>query len=136
MFLHREHDAQDERVDEETRTRCDIIVAKHRNGETGKVTVRWHGEYTTFTDLNERKSTTINVPPPTEFKDNFIIASDSESIGDGPPMSNELPIEPPLSRKEKTTDFRQIDKVVDNEDFTDVFDIVPPNKNDDGEDII
>ena len=136
MFLHREHDAQDERVDEETRTRCDIIVAKHRNGETGKVTVRWHGEYTTFTDLNERKSTTINVPPPTEFKDNFIIASDSESIGDEPPMSNELPIEPPLSRKEKTTDFRQIDKVVDNEDFTDVFDIVPPNKNDDGEDII
>ena len=54
IFLHREHDKDDMTVDEDTRTKCDLIVAKHRNGSTGTVTVRWHGEYTTFTDLYEK----------------------------------------------------------------------------------
>lgn len=72
MFLHREHNPNDQSVDEDTRTKCDIIVAKHRNGSTDTVTVRWHGEYTTFTDLYEKSSTTaINITEPS-FKDSFI----------------------------------------------------------------
>ena len=77
MFLHREHDVNDQTVDEDTRTKCDIIVAKHRNGRTDTVTVRWNGAYTTFTDLNakpedktERKAT--------QFKTNFIGAEEAE----------------------------------------------------------
>jgi hypothetical protein len=72
MFLHREHNPNDQSVDEDTRTKCDIIVAKHRNGSTDTVTVRWHGEYTTFTDLYEKSDDrVVNITEPT-FKNNFI----------------------------------------------------------------
>lgn len=32
----------------------ELIIAKHRNGRTGTVKLRWIGEYTTFVNLNER----------------------------------------------------------------------------------
>ena len=31
---------------------CDIIIAKHRNGETGKIQLKWRGEFTTFVNLD------------------------------------------------------------------------------------
>ncbi|MBQ3494562.1 MAG: replicative DNA helicase [Clostridia bacterium] len=39
---------------------CELIIAKHRNGETGKVKMRWVGEYTTFVDENKRFEPRIN----------------------------------------------------------------------------
>ena len=32
----------------------DLITAKHRNGRTGTVKLRWIGEYTTFVNLGEK----------------------------------------------------------------------------------
>lgn len=51
MFLYRKHDLHDDTVSMEERTRTQIIVSKHRNGEVGDVDVRWHGEFTTFEDI-------------------------------------------------------------------------------------
>ena len=33
---------------------CELIIAKHRNGETGKVKMRWIGEYTAFVDKDKK----------------------------------------------------------------------------------
>lgn len=33
---------------------CELIVAKHRNGETGSVKMKWIGEYVTFIDANKQ----------------------------------------------------------------------------------
>lgn len=106
IFLHREHAPSDMTVDEDTRTKCDLIVAKHRNGRTDKVTVRWHGEYTTFTDLYEnRRDAEIEARQPS-FADHFT-GVDDENVGtyaenpdvpDLPPMDE---VEPPAERKGK-----------------------------------
>ncbi len=72
IFLHRKHKPNDLTVDEDTRTRCDLIVAKHRNGALGTITVRWHGEYTTFTDLNEQTTYTQNEAPEPIFRTSFV----------------------------------------------------------------
>ena len=53
LFIHREYDSRDESVPEDVRNRVEIHVAKHRNGETGKVPVMWKGKYTSFEDINE-----------------------------------------------------------------------------------
>lgn len=106
IFLHREYAPSDMTVDEDTRTKCDLIVAKHRNGRTDKVTVRWHGEYTTFTDLYEnRRDAEIEARQPS-FTDHFT-GVDDENVGtyaenpdvpDLPPMDE---VEPPAERKGK-----------------------------------
>jgi replicative DNA helicase len=53
LFIYREHDARDESVAENVRNRVEIHVAKHRNGEMGRVPVMWKGMYTTFEDIND-----------------------------------------------------------------------------------
>lgn len=106
IFLHREHAPSDMTVDEDTRTKCDLIVAKHRNGRTDKVTVRWHGEYTTFTDLYEnRRDAEIEARQPS-FTDHFTGVDDENGgtyaenpdVPDLPPMDE---VEPPAERKGK-----------------------------------
>ena len=32
---------------------CELIIAKHRNGEQGVVPLRWRGEYVTFVSVNK-----------------------------------------------------------------------------------
>lgn len=77
IFLYREHDPNDQTVDEDTRTKCDLIVAKHRNGRTDKVTVRWHGEYTTFTDLYENRTDAAIEAREPKFTTHFSGADDA-----------------------------------------------------------
>ncbi len=72
IFLHRKHKPNDLTVDEDTRTRCDLIVAKHRSGALGTITVRWHGEYTTFTDLNPQTSFVEKEAPEPVFRTSFV----------------------------------------------------------------
>ena len=48
MFVHREHDANDMTVDEATRNKVKLIVAKHRNGRTDDVNLVWKGAYVSF----------------------------------------------------------------------------------------
>ncbi len=90
IFLHREVDPNDMSADEDKRTKCDLIVAKHRNGSTGTVTVRWHGEYTTFEDLNAASKSSVDERKETTFKNNFII-SDDTPIENAPPAYDAPP---------------------------------------------
>lgn len=106
IFLHREHSPTDMTVDEDTRTKCDLIVAKHRNGRTDKVTVRWHGEYTTFTDLYENRADAALEARQPAFTDHFTgveeenadTYAENHDAPDLPPMDN---VEPPTDRKAK-----------------------------------
>lgn len=101
IFLYREKKADDMSVDEDTRTKCDLIVAKHRNGRTDTVTVRWHGEYTTFTDLNEYAAP---APPREEpkYATHFSGADEAESGEyDAPLDVAPPPTEAPAARGEK-----------------------------------
>ena len=59
LFIQRKHDSFDTSVDDETRNTVHLVVAKHRNGETGRVEMRWRGEYTTFEDVDKS-----SIPPP------------------------------------------------------------------------
>ena len=36
----------------ETPGQAEVIIAKHRSGETGKVMLNWQGEYTRFSDFD------------------------------------------------------------------------------------
>ncbi|MBR2988741.1 MAG: replicative DNA helicase, partial [Clostridia bacterium] len=84
MFLHRKKDKDDLTVSEDERTRCEIMVKKHRAGAPGDFTVRWHGEFTTFTDLNEKPQIKDNSPTGPQFKNagNFEGAVERETIAD------------------------------------------------------
>ena len=44
----------------------ELIIAKHRNGETGKLTLNWIGEYVRFTDPDTFVSTDGNRATPEE----------------------------------------------------------------------
>ncbi|MDR2201261.1 MAG: replicative DNA helicase [Clostridiales bacterium] len=62
IFIYREHDPHDVSVPEETRDKTELIIAKHRNGETGRVELRWLGKYVSFADVD--KSAAVRTPPP------------------------------------------------------------------------
>ena len=40
--------------DSETADACECIIAKNRQGETGKIDLRWDGQYTRFSDVEKR----------------------------------------------------------------------------------
>ena len=50
MFLYRQYSDADREVSEDVRNKVQLIVAKHRNGETGTVDLRWRGSYVSFED--------------------------------------------------------------------------------------
>lgn len=150
MFLHREHNPNDLSVDEDTRTKCDIIVAKHRNGRTDTVTVRWHGEFTTFTDLYEKSSKkAVDYMTEPNFKTNFSGADDEQVVSsDDPltPMDNLAPPPEKGARKEKVVEqLKPIEEIppfgdgpTENFSFDDPFAMpvsIAPKKKIDDEDI-
>lgn len=55
MFIHNP-EAYGDVLDAEPNIR-EIIIAKHRNGETGNIKVRWIGEFVTFIDKNKKAPT-------------------------------------------------------------------------------
>lgn len=54
MFLYRDDYYN---PDTEEQNIAEVIVAKHRNGSTGTVKLRWFGEYTKFTNLSKNEAT-------------------------------------------------------------------------------
>ncbi|MBQ8748876.1 MAG: replicative DNA helicase [Clostridia bacterium] len=51
---------------------CELIIAKHRNGEQGVVPLRWRGEYVTFVSINkdaDAESLEKTAPPTYKKKD-------------------------------------------------------------------
>lgn len=64
MFINRPDSYADYKGDKDI---CEIIIAKHRNGEQGKVNLAWHGETTTFKNLDKdanAESLQNSAPPP------------------------------------------------------------------------
>lgn len=53
LFLYNPEKYNDVPQEDEPGT-IELIIAKHRNGRTGTVKLRWIGEYTTFVNLNEK----------------------------------------------------------------------------------
>ena len=50
MFLYREGYYEPESI--EKQNICDVMIAKNRNGDLGKVTMSWLGQYTRFGELS------------------------------------------------------------------------------------
>ena len=53
LFLYNPEKYNDVPQEDEPGT-VELIIAKHRNGRTGTVKLRWIGEYTTFVNLGEK----------------------------------------------------------------------------------
>ena len=53
LFLYNPEKYNDAPQDDEPGT-IELIIAKHRNGSTGTVKLRWIGEYTTFVNLTDK----------------------------------------------------------------------------------
>ena len=67
MFVHRKYEANDLSVDEETRNRVKLIVAKHRNGRTDDVDLVWKGAYVSFEEPEFTPPTAAAVKKPEEI---------------------------------------------------------------------
>ncbi len=66
LFIYREHEPNDTSVAEDVRNKVELVIAKHRNGETGSVELKWDGPTTTFLDVDKStnmRSLERNVPP-------------------------------------------------------------------------
>ena len=53
MFLHNPEKYNDTPTEDEPGV-VELILAKHRNGATGSIKLRWIGQYTTFVGLEEK----------------------------------------------------------------------------------
>jgi replicative DNA helicase len=80
MFIFREHDSRDETIPLEERNKAEIHIAKHRNGETGRVPVVWRGQYTTFEDVDESKATKEAEKNAPKGNGNFIMGNDEPDV--------------------------------------------------------
>ncbi len=108
MFIYREFNKDDVAVDEEKRNKVELIIAKHRNGETGSVELKWDGPSVRFMDVDRSKATAQlekNIPP--ERGGGFSGMDDSGF----PPE--------PFEISEKTAE--EILAVPDNADVNDIF---------------
>ena len=66
MFIYREYDKDDPAVDEEKRNKAELLVVKHRNGETGSIELKWDGPTVRFLDVDKSRSVASlerNMPP-------------------------------------------------------------------------
>lgn len=78
MFIYRPHKETDNVSDEE-KSRVEIHIAKHRNGTTGKVPLRWRGSFVSFEDVDTRPDTdqrAASAPP--ENSGRFIMGDEEE----------------------------------------------------------
>ena len=80
IFIHRKYGQNDQSVDEETRSRVQLIIAKHRNGELGAVDVRWRGDYVTFEDVDTADYINKAVPPELGGRESFVMPDDGNQI--------------------------------------------------------
>lgn len=69
MFLHNPEKYNDTPTQDEPGV-VELILAKHRNGQTGTVKLRWIGEYTTFVNIDEK----VRIEKNPEVKDEKEVA--------------------------------------------------------------
>lgn len=95
MFIYREHDPHDQSIDAELRNKSELIIAKHRNGETGRIELRWRGEYVSFEDVDNSEYLEKSAPPESGGSGNFI-------------MDNAPPPSPPVFGVEDDSDMYEM----------------------------
>lgn len=85
MFIYREFDPNDETVEESKRNKAEIVIAKHRNGECGKVELLWDGKTVSFRDIDKSRATaSLAENAPTDNGGSFMISDDAPVFGDMP----------------------------------------------------
>ena len=83
LFIYRPHKETDAVSDEE-KNKVEIHIAKHRNGSTGKVPLRWRGSFVSFEDIDTNPETDKRAGSVPENKGNFIMGDE-----DAPPAPEE-----------------------------------------------
>ena len=81
MFIYREYDPHDLTVDENLRNKVELIIAKHRNGETGSIDLAWKGEYVSFADLDKSSYLEKSMPPEGNDGGSFSMSVDENLRG-------------------------------------------------------
>ncbi len=94
MFIYRKHASNDTSVDANTRDKVQLIVAKHRNGSTGNIDMRWCGDYVSFEDVVYSPNLEASVPP-TKTDGSFSVATEdfgnaSSLEGNSPPLASDV----------------------------------------------
>ena len=82
MFLYRQYSDADKDVSEDMRNKVQLIVAKHRNGETGTVDLRWRGSYVSFEDEETSAKAAQPSAPPQQKEEEPLEPDYSDSVTD------------------------------------------------------
>ncbi len=78
LFIHRPN-KNNESLPEEERAKVELIIAKHRNGETGTVELKWQGPFVRFVDVDNSARTRAAeaAAPPEQSGGTFVIDTDA-----------------------------------------------------------
>lgn len=112
MFIYREYKNTDTSVDEETRNKVELIIAKHRNGSTGKVPLRWRGSYVSFEDIDTSAVTESRAQNVPENKGNFIMGDDEPAPEEDNTIEHKLNIGSGSVAEILSTDNADIDDII------------------------
>lgn len=116
LFIYKP-DMYNDVVNEDGEGICEIEIAKHRNGATGRIKVRWIGEWVTFVDIDskvfapttyQKNNSAENKPESgqeqsNEFEYQNENYADFENEIDNIPLPNDIP--PEIEEKEKNGAF-------------------------------
>jgi replicative DNA helicase len=82
MFLYNPEKYNDIPQEDEPGT-VELIIAKHRNGRTGTVKLRWIGEYTTFVNIDDKEfKAKKNFKPVENIEETVLSAQDGDVFDD------------------------------------------------------
>ncbi len=82
MFLYRQYSDNDKNISDEERNAVQLIIAKHRNGQTDTIDLTWHGAYVSFEEKDaalpkaDKGGKTDNKPAPAEHLEEKPIPKD------------------------------------------------------------
>ncbi len=98
MFLYKQYSDNDKSVGDEERNAVQLIVAKHRNGQTDTIDLKWQGQFVSFVEVDAAKDeaasssdktkSTDKTPPPPDDSDEKVKVKTPEELLEVDPMSN------------------------------------------------
>ena len=107
MFIYNPYmyiDDKNKRMVRQPEEMCELIVAKHRNGNTGTIEVKWIGGITTFVDVG--------------------LSADEKSLAESMPVSKETPKYTPATEEveENEPEMEMVaDDEISDDDLSDIF---------------
>lgn len=93
MFLYRQYSDSDKNIADDERNAVQLIVAKHRNGQTDTIDLKWQGSFVSFAEADAVKDNKDNkeVSPPDPDEKNAAPSRSVEEILSVDPNSTESP---------------------------------------------